>query len=416
MEAEVAENTTRLKNLPVLRFPEFTVELIPAKLEKVIKSVLYGPRFNANDYSENGNVKTIRGTDLGRDGEIKYHQVPLAYLDEKTISTHKLEDGDIVIITTADCGATGVFRKQNIDFISSAYGVRIRLNELGYPYYFKYFFQTRLSKKQINSFIRKATVANLPGSDIPKIKLFLPAISEQQKIASFLTAVDDKIQQLAKKNDLLEKYKKGMMQLIFSQQIRFKDENGLGFPDWEERLLGKVVNIKKGEQLNKIELTVNGEFPCINGGITASGYTDNFNTRENTITISEGGNSCGFVNILRTKFWSGGHCYALQVIDESSLNNEFLYQLLKFNESRIMKLRVGSGLPNIQKKDINLFNVVIPSSIKEQKRISNFLSSLDNKTNLVTKQLKQTKQFKKGYWFTMYDACIFAHFDVKTLC
>jgi len=75
---------------------------------------------------------------------------------------------------------------------------------------------------------------------------------------------------------------------------------------------------------------------------------------ENTITISEGGNSCGFVNYCKQKFWCGGHCYALKITSHN-LDKLFLYQLLKFLEKSIMNLRIGSGLPNIQKKDLKEF-------------------------------------------------------------
>ena len=229
-------------NIPQLRFHEFEGVMKEIKFGKVVQSNIYGPRFNANDYSDVGNVKTIRGTDLGSDGEIKYDQVPLALLDEKMVNTHKLLEGDIVMITTAECGATGVYRKQEIDFLSSAYGVRLRLNEQGYPYYFKYFFQTHQAKKEINSYIRKSTIANLPGSDILRIKVFLPTLPEQQKIASFLSAVDEKIQQLFRKKELLEQYKKGVMQQLFSGKLRFKDENGNDYADWEEKKLGECLD------------------------------------------------------------------------------------------------------------------------------------------------------------------------------
>ena len=81
--------------------------------------------------------------------------------------------------------------------------------------------------------------------------------------------------------------------------------------NWGKINLEEVCLIKKGEQLNNLDLESAGDYPCINGGITPSGYTEKWNTKANTITISEGGNSCGFVNMLRTDFWSGGHCYSL---------------------------------------------------------------------------------------------------------
>src|SRR5690606_1384502 len=107
-------------------------------------------------------------------GEILYDQVPLAQLAAETVNNHRLEEGDLVMITTADCGLTGVFRKQEIAYIPSAYAVKLKLKDSANPYYFKFLFQTKIAKTQVNRFIRKATVANLPGSDILKMEFFLP--------------------------------------------------------------------------------------------------------------------------------------------------------------------------------------------------------------------------------------------------
>lgn len=124
-------------------------------------------------------------------------------------------------------------------------------------------------------------------------------------------------------------------------ELRFPEFKNDG--EWEEVTLGYLSQIVKGEQLNRIELTETGKYPCQNGGINPSGYTDKFNTNENTITISEGGNSCGYINYMTSKFWLGGHCYKLVV--NHRIDKSYLYQALKFNEEDIMRLRVGSGLP-----------------------------------------------------------------------
>ena len=116
--------------------------------------------------------------------------------------------------------------------------------------------------------------------------------------------------------------------------------------NWNQDSLDSICNVVKGEQLNKLELEKSGDYPCINGGIEPSGYTNKFNRLENTITISEGGNSCGFINYLKVKFWSGGHCYTLQNIKDV-FDTDYLYYALKGKEYKIMGLRVGSGIPNI---------------------------------------------------------------------
>ena len=178
------------------------------------------------------------------------------------------------------------------------------------------------------------------------------------------------------------------MQKLLSGEVRFA-----GFCDeWEEVRLRKICEIKKGEQLNKDTLESNAEFPVINGGIEPSGFTDEWNTEANTITISEGGNSCGYVNFLREKFWSGGHCYSLLNL---KIDRLYLYQFLKYNQSAIMKLRVGSGLPNIQKSTIEKFIIYKPS-LPEQQKIAEILSLGDDELYLLKKELEVLKEQKKG--------------------
>ncbi len=238
--------------------------------------------------------------------------------------------------------------------------------------------------------------------EIGRLIISFPSLTEQQKIANFLTAVDEKLQALKQKKSLLEQYKKGVMQQIFSQELRFKDDNGNAFADWEEKKLGEVSIIKKGKQLNKEELTATGTYLCINGGISPSGYTENFNTLGNTITISEGGNSCGFINFFKCNFWSGGHNYSLEIINPNKNDNDFIFQILKQNQPEIMSLRVGSGLPNIQKKDLVAFTLKLPSSIKEQTKIASFLATIDNKISHCQAQITHTEVWKKGLLQQMF--------------
>ena len=191
------------------------------------------------------------------------------------------------------------------------------------------------------------------------------------------------------------------MQQIFSQELRFKDDEGKDFPEWEDKYLSNICSIQKGKQLNKSELTSHDLYPVINGGQEPSGYTDIWNVEGNSITISEGGNSCGFVNFIKQKFWSGGHCYTLTALNDD-ISKSCLYQLLKFNEVKIMKLRVGSGLPNIQKSALSEFMVGFPISIKEQIKIANSLTAIDDKITVTQIQLKAVKQYKQGLLQQMF--------------
>ena len=135
---------------------------------------------------------------------------------------------------------------------------------------------------------------------------------EQQKIGNFFYTIDKKLELQEEKIDTLKEYKKGMMQKIFSQEIRFKDDDGKDFPDWKEKRLGEVCKIRKGEQLNRKKFVENGKYYVLNGGREPSGYYNLWNTESNTISISEGGESCGYVTYNFERFWSGGHLYTLK--------------------------------------------------------------------------------------------------------
>lgn len=218
--------------------------------------------------------------------------------------------------------------------------------------------------------------------------VLLPSFSEQNRIVSVLETWDKAIEKLSKKLEIKKQIKKGLMQDLLTGKKRL-----MGFSDdWEVKALKDLASVSKGRQLN-IENMYGGDYPVINGGITESGYTGTKNTEKNTITISEGGNSCGFVNYISRDFWLGGHCYAVR--EKEIIDKIFLYFLLKLNELRIMSLRVGSGLPNIQLKSLNSFKFYIPQSKKEQTAIAKILTTADREINIVENKLKIIKEQKR---------------------
>lgn len=132
----------------------------------------------------------------------------------------------------------------------------------------------------------------------------------------------------------------------------------------------------------------------MNGGAMLSGYYKDYNCESETIIISEGGNSCGFINYMRTRFWAGGHCYVV-----SLTNNDYdlyVYHTLKFNESKIMALRVGSGLPNIQNKSLLNFEVLFTPLIDEQRAIANILTSMDDEIAALEQKRDKYIAIKSG--------------------
>jgi type I restriction enzyme, S subunit len=257
--------------------------------------------------------------------------------------------------------------------------------------YSGYAFRSPLIRSQIVSRGQGVIRANIGQYDLSQISTTIPSLKEQQAIAAALSDIDSLITNL---NQLIAKkryIKQAAMEQLLTGKRRLPGFSG----EWKLKRLRDFCEVYKGTQINKSLLTNVGEYPVWNGGITPSGYTDNWNTKENTITISEGGNSCGFVNFCSQKFWCGGHCYSICQIKQN-VYQLFLFQKLKQTQEVIMSLRVGSGLPNIQKKNLLNLEIKQPEDNKEQIAIANILSDMDTEITSLEQQLDKTRNLKQG--------------------
>ena len=380
-----------MKKVPELRFKEFNDEWKEEKLGD-IGHFYKGKNISKEDLSNKG-IECIRYGELYTTYKEKIDLV----FNKTRLQLEKLflsQKNDILIPssgeTAIDISTSSCILKENVALGGDITIIRTKNDGIFLAYYLNY-----LKKRDIAKLAQGISIIHLYVNHLKSLKLKLPSRKEQQKIALFLSSIDKKIELTDKKLEFLEKYKKWLMQKLLTGKVRFS-----GFKDeWKEEKLGNISNIKKGEQLNKILQNSFDNYPVINGGVEISGYTNKYNTNENTISISEGG-SCGHVKYMKTKFWSGGHCYALEEL-EDSLNNEFLYHYLKFNEINLSRLKVGSGLPNIQKKAINNFIILVPP-ILEQRKIASFLSAIDKKIELIKSRLENLKRYKKGLLQKMF--------------
>ena len=159
--------------------------------------------------------------------------------------------------------------------------------------------------------------------------------------------------------------------------------------EWKK--LGEVVEILKGKQLNKTELLETGKYPAYNGGQTYSGWTNNYNVEENTIIISQGGASAGYVNYVECKFWANAHCYYIS--KNNKVNNRYIYHLLKMNQIYFMQAQHGSGIPALKADKLKTFEIPIPS-LEIQEKIVGILDKYTNDvTELQSELQSRTKQF-----------------------
>ena len=214
-----------------------------------------------------------------------------------------------------------------------------------------------------------ARINQITTSDFNGFEFYFPENhAERTKIAELFRLLDERI---ATQNKIIEDLKK--LKSAISERL-FNAIKG------DVVVLEDIGDVVKGKQINGEFLSESGKYYVMNGGIEPSGFYNDYNVEANTISISEGGNSCGYVQFNACPFWSGGHCYTIQNTTDN-VKTEYLYQFLKSKESEIMKLRIGSGLPNIQKKDLAKFKITIPN-ISEQKVISAFLSSFERKADV----------------------------------
>jgi type I restriction enzyme S subunit len=244
----------------------------------------------------------------------------------------------------------------------------------------------RLNKPMLMDLVDSAGhgTGRLDTEALKTFQVNLPPLPEQKAIAETLSTWDRAIEKLDRLIAAKENRFEGLVQeLITDKGTRINKAK-----------LGELCSVKKGQQLNVENMDEKGEYYALNGGVNPSGKTDKWNVESNIITISEGGNSCGYVNFNSDRFWCGGHCYALLNL-KNEIHNHFLFFYLKGHQRKIMRLRVGSGLPNIQKKDLDRFIVRYPD-YETQKLIAEVLLEVQNEITLLKKQADATRRQKRG--------------------
>ncbi len=339
------------------------------------------PSKTEHKYWDNGNIKWLSAKYIEENKVIGWDYITEAGLENSSAKLAQIND--IILVTRVSVG--------KIYFCEENYAVNqdltiIRSKSVNSKFLF---FLVKNKQNVITDKSQGLAIKGITKEELSNISLLIPPLPEQEKIAGILGTWDEAIEKLSSLIEQKRNLKKGLMQRLLTGKTRLK-----GFTQpWKEVKLGEVAEFKKGIQLNKLDMIDEGLYPVLNGGISYSGYTNNWNTDKDSITISEGGNSCGFVSYIQEKFWSGGHCYTL---DKIKVDKLYLYQLLKFEENNLMKLRVGSGLPNIQLSSLNKFKVNIPSDIAEQKAIADVLSTVDEEINLLNQKLEALKEQKKG--------------------
>ena len=306
----------------------------------------------------------------------------------KACKRAKIEKGDILMTRIGDIGtAKHIDWEPKADFYVSL--VLIKSNEAFDSRYMSYYINGASFKRELwFRTIHVAFPVKINLGEIGNCRVCLPPLHEQKAIADMLSIWDEAIEKTGRLIVAKQKQFKWLLRTLITDQCDKKS-------GWKKAKLGDLCQIKKGEQLNGTNMKEDGVYYALNGGIGPSGRTDGWNTEAETITISEGGNSCGYVNFNTERFWSGGHCYSLLKPQSHIIDNGYLFFFLKHNERKIMSLRVGSGLPNIQKKDLTKFEVTFPP-LEKQRNITVFAQTAQEEVNLLQCLIQRFKTQKRG--------------------
>lgn len=365
-------------NVPKLRFREFNDEWIPIKLSSILKE----------RKEKTGNTEKYPLWSLTIENGVtpKTDRYERSFLVKREENYKIVYPDDFVYNPmNAHLGAIARYKGESVISVSGYYDI-FRINDKNFSYFENYFVSPVMFKKykliSTGSLLEKQRVHY---SQFKELIINIPSADEKEKISKTLELLDKKIELQSKKIEDLKLFKLGKMKMIFKTA-----EHNI--------ILKNICIIEKGRQINNKLLLNSGMYYMLNGGILPSGFLNEYNTEKNTITISEGGNSCGFVNFNKKNFWCGGHCYKLL---NEKIDKFYLYQLLKYNENKIMNLRVGSGLPNIQKKALESLKLKIHNEEK-QKVIANYLTYFDKKNKLEIDKLNNLLELKKGLMQNMF--------------
>ncbi len=417
-------------NVPTLRFSEFD-----GKWEEKRYGDIYS-FYSTNSFSrdklnyDNGAVKNIHYGDIHTKFstmfELENENVPFinSELDLSKIKEESYcKDGDLVIADASedysDIGKTiEIINLNNKKVLAGLHTFLARPNKydmaLGYV---GYLLQSWKIRWQVMRISQGTKVLSLSTSRLSDIILTIPSKPEQQKIASFLTSVDTKIEQLTKKEKLLQEYKKGVMQQIFSQEIRFEDDDGKDYPEWVEKKLGEIAHFTKGKGISKEDVVENGKVECIRYGELYTKYSETIKdihsmtslnsndlvlSKYNDIIIPSSGETAIDIAtascILKDDIALGGD---LNII-RTNENGVFLsYYLNNAKKHDIARLSQGSSVIHLYAIHLKSLKLRLPSQ-EEQTKIANFLSSIDSKIDYIKKQLDQTKEFKKALLQQMF--------------
>lgn len=399
---------------PKLRFKEFDGDWTFKNLSDVSNKPLYGMNSAATDFD--GENKYLRITDIDEESHrFKFTKLssPSDVIEEKYI----LQEGDLLFARTgASVGKSYIYDPDDGKVVFAGFLIKFGLKESVIPYFI---FTQTLSEKFNNWVITNSMRSGQPGinaEEYSKWQIAFTSKPEQTKIASFLSAVDEKISQLTQKHQLLSQYKQGMMQKLFSQQIRFKADDGSEFGEWSNKTIGDVANIKRGASPRPINdkkwfddsskigwVRISDVSKSTKYLLQTEQYLSALGIQKSRL-VPKGNLIMSICATIGKPIYTGFDvCIhdGFVVFSELQAIHEYAYYYLEYIEKNWYQY----GQPGTQ---VNLNSDIVSNEdfpfpcLEEQTKIANFLSAIDQKIEIAAQQIEQAKQWKKGLLQQMF--------------
>ena len=390
---------------PKLRFQEFDGVWSNSKIDDIAVVTSGGTPSRSNLTFWDGNIPWVTTSLV----DFNIIQSAEEFITQKGLdnSSAKLFPKNTILMAMYGQGITrGKVAILGIDATTNQACAAIKLQS---NYDTQFIFQNLMSRyEEIRDLSNDGGQKNLSAGIIKEIEVYYPEKTEQIKIASFLSVVDEKISQFNQKHELLSQYKQGMMQKLFSQQLRFKADDGSEFGEWEEKKLGEVCHFINGRAYKQTEWEKEGTPVIRLQNLTGSGkeyYYSNLNLPDHQYCYN---NDLLYMwsATFGPVFWQGEkaifhyHIWKIEV-HPPLLDKKYMYFLLDEMTEKMKRSLNGSTMLHVTKQGMENTQKIIPS-LPEQIKIANFLSAIDQKIEVVAQQIEQAKTWKKGLLQQMF--------------
>jgi len=401
-------------SVPKLRFKEFDGDFEKNKLVEYTKWSSGGTPSKDNDEYWNGDIPLISGASMHTH---KFFESDVNITELGLKKGSKLAPKDSILILVR---GSMLFNKipMGLTLRDVAFNQDVKCIQPTQSLNSSFLFQWFLAKENIIQNKVTSTgigAGKLDTTDLQSLEIVVPKLEEQTKIASFLSAVDEKISQLTQKHALFSQYKQGMMQKLFSQQIRFKADDGSEFGEWEEIKLVDFLAFNP-RPINKPEDSYHalgvrshfkGLFNKFNSEPEKISMDTLYRVKENDVVVNITFAWEGAMAVAESEHDEGlvSHRFPTYLCDTNKVNlNFFKYRFAQKNFLSHLQLCSpgGAGRNRVLNKKAFLEISFYKPCLEEQTKIANFLSAIDQKIEVVAQQIEQAKQWKKGLLQQMF--------------